>query len=261
MRILLLSDVHANLEALEACLAAAPSCDKVVNLGDVVGYGGSPNEVTDHARKLPGVMVRGNHDRACTGQVDLQSFNPVAGMAALWTMRTLSAVNLAWLKSLPQGPLTLLTDDVAHAASSDFGAVQVVHGSPLDEDDYIIVLRDAQEPLERTPARLTFFGHTHLQGGFAQEGERWETLRPTYRSADKTDIFELPLRHDAKYLINPGSVGQPRDGDRRAAFAVFEPDKYAVTFHRVPYDIRKAQEHIFAAKLPERLATRLAEGR
>lgn len=261
MRILLLSDIHANLEALQACLAAAPSYDKVVNLGDVVGYGGSPNEVTDHARKLGGVIVRGNHDRACTGQVDLQSFNPVAGMAALWTMRVLTAANLAWLKSLPQGPLTLLTDDVTHASSSDFGAVQVVHGSPLDEDDYIIVLGDAQEPLERTSARLTFFGHTHLQGGFAQAGQRWETLRPAYRSAEKAETFALPLRRDAKYLINPGSVGQPRDGDRRAGFAVFEADKYAVTFHRVPYDIGKAQEHIFAAKLPERLATRLAEGR
>ena len=261
MRILLLSDIHANLEAMEACLAAASSYDKVVNLGDVVGYGGSPNEVTDRVRKLGGVIVRGNHDRACTGQVDLQSFNPIAGMAALWTMRALTAANLAWLKALPQGPLTLMTDDVAHAPAGDFGAVQIVHGSPLDEDDYIIVLRDAQEPLERTSARLTFFGHTHLQGGFAQAGQRWEALRPAYRSADKADSFDLTLHRDAKYLINPGSVGQPRDGDRRAAFAVFDTDNYTVTFHRVPYDIRKAQQHIFAARLPERLAMRLAEGR
>jgi diadenosine tetraphosphatase ApaH/serine/threonine PP2A family protein phosphatase len=140
--------------------------------------------------------------------------------------------------------------------------VQLVHGSPLDEDEYLLVMRDAQESLLRTNYPLTFFGHTHIQGGFAFENDRWETLRPIYRGAlGDHATWVLDLSSQAKYMINPGSVGQPRDGDPRAAFCVFDPDRYEVTFYRVPYDIEKAQHQIVAARLPDRLATRLAEGR
>ena len=251
MRILIISDIHSNVEGLEACLAAAPAHDRVVNLGDIVGYGGSPNEVADRSRKLGTIVVRGNHDKACSGVMGIDSFNPIAGLAALWTKQTLTPENLDWLKNLPQGPLEM----------QDVPGVQLVHGSPLDEDEYIIVVRDAYEPLSTTVAQLTFFGHTHIQGGFAVEADAWETLRPVYKTRDKVETVELQLRKTAKYLINPGSAGQPRDGDPRAGFALFDSEAYTVSYVRVPYNIELAQKHITDAKLPERLATRLADGR
>jgi len=266
MRILVLSDIHSNLEALNACLEAAPAHDKVANLGDIVGYGGSPNEVTVLARKLGGMLVRGNHDRACTGLMSMDDFNPVAAIAALWTMQSLTPENLQWLKLMPRGPLFLPLryphNQEETWAGTEQDGVQLVHGSPLDEDEYVLVLRDAQESLLRSNYPLTFFGHTHIQGGFAYDNDRWETLRPLYKgSADEVESWVLDLGSQAKYMINPGSIGQPRDGDPRAAFCIFDPDRYEITFYRVPYDIQKAQQHILAARLPERLATRLAEGR
>ena len=251
MRILILSDSHANLEGLEACLAVAPSSDRTVNLGDVVGYGASPNEVTERSRKLGQIFVRGNHDKACTGVTSVDGFNPAAAMAAMWTMKSLTPENLDFLKQLPQGPVTM----------PEVPDVQLVHGSPLDEDEYLIVQRDAIKPLERAQARITFFGHTHIQGGFAVQNEQWATLRPVYASKDQQENCVLQLQDGAKYLINPGSTGQPRDGDPRAAFCVYDTDAHAVTFYRVPYNIKGAQDRILAAKLPERLAFRLAEGR
>jgi len=266
MRILILSDVHANLEALNACLETAPSCDKVANLGDIVGYGGSPNEVTAASRKLGGMLVRGNHDKACTGLMSVEDFNPIAAIAALWTMQALAPENLQWLKLMPRGPLSVplhypLNQEETWAGTEADG-VQLVHGSLLDEDEYVLVMRDAQESLLRTHYPLTFFGHTHIQGGFALENERWETLRPMYKGTrEQQETWSFDLGSQAKYLINPGSVGQPRDGDPRAAFCVFDADRYEVTFYRVPYNIEQAQHHIIAARLPDRLATRLAEGR
>jgi predicted phosphodiesterase len=265
MRFLLISDIHANIEALNAAMSAAPSCDRILNLGDVVGYNASPNEVTDAARNLGAMTIRGNHDKACTGLMTLENFNPIAGMAALWTMKNLSPENREWLKQLPQGPAivpTIPLEDQEQTWSPGEGtAIQIVHGSPLDEDEYMIVTRDAQEPLARTRFPLTFFGHTHIQGGFCANGEKFDTLRPEYSNSDKVDHCEMPLQPKLKYMINPGSIGQPRDGDARAAFAVFDSDKYSVTYYRVPYDVPAAQKHIYGAKLPERLATRLGEGR
>jgi predicted phosphodiesterase len=266
MRILVLSDMHSNLEALNGCLEAAPSHDKVVNLGDIVGYGGSPNEVTELARKLNGVVVRGNHDKACTGLMSMEDFNPIAAIAALWTMQALTPENMQWLKLMPKGPVFLplrypMNQEETWAGTEADG-VQLVHGSPLDEDDYILVLRDAQESLLRTSYPLTFFGHSHIQGGFAFENERWETLRPLYNGKqNRAESWVLDLGSQTKYMINPGSIGQPRDGDPRAAFCLFDSDRYEVTFYRVPYNIQRAQQQIIAAKLPDRLATRLAEGR
>ncbi len=251
MRILLLSDIHANVEGLEASLVAAPEHDVVVNLGDVVGYGGSPNEVTDRSRQLGTLVVRGNHDKACTGVMGIENFNPIAGLAALWTKQTLTPENLEWLAALPQGPLRM----------EGLEGVQFVHGSPLDEDEYVIVIRDAVEPLMRAEVPLTFFGHTHIQGAFSLDGETVETVRPRYLLRHGVESYEIPLRQNVKYLINPGSVGQPRDGDARAAFVLFDTEKYCIVFYRVPYNIEQAQKRIIEAKLPERLATRLADGR
>jgi diadenosine tetraphosphatase ApaH/serine/threonine PP2A family protein phosphatase len=252
VRILIISDIHANLEGLEASLAAAPQHDLVLNLGDIVGYGASPNEVTERSRQLGKTFVRGNHDKACTGVMGVDSFNPVAGLAALWTMKSLTPENLDFLKNLPQGPVKV----------EGLEQVQLVHGSPLDEDEYIIVQRDAYEPLTKAAAPITFFGHTHIQGGFSVNGDGvWTTIRPMYNGKDKKETFALELAPNTRYLLNPGSTGQPRDGDPRAAFLSYEVETNKVTFHRVPYDIKGAQKRILNAKLPDRLALRLADGR
>lgn len=252
MRILLLSDIHSNLEALNATVESAPPHDLVVNLGDVVGYGASPNEVIDVSRKLGKVFVRGNHDKAAAGLMDLTDFNPIAGMAALWTRDNLSTENLQWLRELPAGPVHLDNDPLD---------AQFVHGSPMDEDEYLVSLRDALEPLMAYPIALTFFGHSHIQGGFLLNAKHEDVLKPTYHANDQHEVFTVPLKKEVQYLINPGSVGQPRDGDWRASYALFDSDKYEVEFHRVPYDIRTAQDRILAANLPPRLAARLAAGR
>ncbi len=276
LRILFITDIHSNFQGMEACLAAAPEHDRIVNLGDIVGYGGSPNEVTGKWRPLGGLLVRGNHDKACTGITGIETFNPIAGLAALWTKGVLTPENLEWLRVLPQGPIpldgvvpgaaaaqTIPPDAQPATPKAADGSVKVecVHGSPLDEDEYIIVMRDAVEPLTTTQAALTFFGHTHIQGGFSVHGDRWDTLRPIYSNKKTAESCVLQLRPDGKYLINPGSAGQPRDGDWRVAFCTFDTEAYTVTFFRVPYDLKGAQEAIRQAKLPERLASRLADGR
>ena len=251
MRILLLSDIHSNLEALEACLAAAPAHDLVVNLGDIVGYGASPNEVTVRVRELGGTFVRGNHDKVVAGLDELEGFNPVAGMAALWNRDQLTPENLEWLRALPQGPVSI----------PEITGVQFVHGAPDNEDRYVVTIEDAIQPLIESSASVTFFGHTHIQGVLLLRTGFAENIHPEYASIGQSDTWNFRLETGTNYMINPGSIGQPRDGDWRVAFAVFDSKERVVTFCRVPYDIRSAQEKIFAANLPARLATRLAAGR
>jgi len=251
LRILLLSDIHANLEALEACLSNAPAYDQVMNLGDIVGYGASPNEVTESARRLGEIFVRGNHDKAATGLMNIDDFNPLAAAAATWTRNQLTAANLDWLRALPQGPVKL----------EEVPGVQLVHGSPNDEDEYVVSLGDALAPLIGLAVPLTFFGHTHLQGGFMANGSAADGFRPEYRTVGQPESVALQLKPETRYMINPGSVGQPRDGDWRAAFVLFDTEAQIVHFHRCPYNLKSAQDRIFAAKLPPRLATRLAAGR
>jgi diadenosine tetraphosphatase ApaH/serine/threonine PP2A family protein phosphatase len=250
LRLLILSDIHANLEALEACLDAAPEHDQVYNLGDIVGYGANPNEVTERSRSLGSVFVRGNHDKACCGLSDLADFNPVAGTAALWTRDKLTEDHLEFLRALPQGPIAPIED------------VQLVHGSPRDEDEYILMAGDAYELLARTAVPLTFFGHTHVQRCFVLDGSgQGKSFAPVYKSTRGKQSVKLEIKPNTKYMVNPGSIGQPRDNDPRAAFVLYDVEAALVTFHRVPYDIERAQEKIFSAGLPERLAIRLEEGR
>ena len=251
MRILLLSDIHANLEALEASLAAAPSFDLVANLGDIVGYGASPNEVVERSRQLGKIFVRGNHDKAATGLLELNDFNPLAAAAAIWTREQLTPEHFEWLHAMPHGPLAL----------EEFPQAQLVHGSPSDEDAYVVSLGDALVSLLALTTPLTFFGHTHLQGGFFANHNSADGFRPEYRTVGKAESVPLQLKAETRYMINPGSVGQPRDGDWRAAFALFDTDAQVVHFHRAPYNLKAAQDRIFAANLPPRLATRLAAGR
>jgi diadenosine tetraphosphatase ApaH/serine/threonine PP2A family protein phosphatase len=253
VRLLLISDIHSNFEALEACLNAAPAYDKVVNLGDVVGYGGSPNEVTELCRRITWVGVRGNHDKVCTGIDSAEYFNPIAAMAAYWTRQTLTPENFQWLRDLPEGPVL----------RPEFPEVQFVHGSPLDEDEYMISLVDATEVLDSgAMPQVTFFGHSHIQCIFYLDGEdEPQQIRPMDSIEPRHDKSTIHLLADTTYLVNPGSVGQPRDGDWRASFAVYDSAQHSVTFHRVPYDVKLAQQHIREAQLPERLAVRLNEGR
>lgn len=251
MRVLVISDIHANLEALEACIAAFPAHDRIANLGDVVGYGASPNDVVERSRELGGIFVRGNHDRACAGLSDVNDFNPVAGYAAMWTRNELTVENRRWVAQLPIGPVR------------DEGVPGVIfsHGSPLDEDEYILSEGVARNSLERSPEDLTFYGHTHLQGAVALRHGAVRVIRPVYVDRKGLEMFRLELQPQTRYLLNPGSVGQPRDMDWRAAFAVYDSAEPAVTFYRIPYDVEAAQHRIINAGLPERLATRLREGR
>jgi predicted phosphodiesterase len=251
VRVLLLSDIHSNLEALDACLAAAPAYDVTVNLGDIVGYGASPNEVIERSRKLGKHFVRGNHDKAVCGLIDIKDFNPVAALASSWTRDQLTHDSLEWLKALPQGPLQI----------EELPGVQFVHGSPVDEDEYVVTAADAVEPLMVAPAMLTFFGHTHLQGSFTLNGDHIDSVHPAYRTVGQIESSEFPLKNNFRYMINPGSVGQPRDGDWRAGFALFDSETRIVAFYRVPYNLKSAQDRILATNLPQRLATRLAAGR
>jgi len=268
MRALILSDIHANLEALQSVLEAATGqWDELWNLGDLVGYGGSPNEVIELIRPLEALVVRGNHDRVCCGITSPNAFNPTARTAANWTRTQLGAENLEWLRELPQGPL--------HPV---FAGVNCVHGSPLDEDSYILTMRDAWAPLQQMSTPITFFGHTHIQGGFSQKDHDWHELRPHNHPANGRDAHSYPgdpnlavsytvtLPPGTRHLLNPGSVGQPRDRDWRAAFAIFDSEPASgesptITFHRVPYDLVASQGRILMAGLPDRLAARLREGR
>ncbi|HLJ51313.1 MAG TPA: metallophosphoesterase family protein [Bryobacteraceae bacterium] len=245
MRFLILSDIHANWEALQAVMAHVQGkYDQIVCLGDVVGYGADPDVVTEWVRENAANTIRGNHDKACAGLEDLEWFNPIARISAVWTQQTTKAENISWLAKLPGGP-----------AQCD--GFQMVHGSPLDEDEYVITDQDARQTAPYLESPITFFGHTHLQGGFLCT--RGSVRRLGQVDQDVGEAF-LELQPDIFYLLNPGSVGQPRDNDPRAAYAVYDDAAKIVVYARVPYDIEGAQKKIRDAGLPEILARRLDFG-
>lgn len=254
MRALVLSDIHANLEALKAVLEAAAPFDVLWNLGDIVGYGGSPNETIALMRELAQFNVRGNHDRVCCGLTSALGFNPVARAAAMWTREEMTLENREWLAAVPQGPLDLEKE-------AGVAGVTLAHGSPLNEDQYIMTMRDAWAPLQQMGTAITFIGHTHLQGGFSQKAHDWHEVRPRYANPNEAVSWSLPIPSGTRHLINPGSVGQPRDCDWRAAFAIYDSEASEIIYHRVPYDLTGAQGRILIAGLPERLAERLRAGR
>ncbi|MGO4881587.1 MAG: metallophosphoesterase family protein [Bryobacteraceae bacterium] len=241
-----MSDIHANWEGLQAAMEhAAGRYDQVVCLGDLIGYGADPNAVTEWVREHAVMVVRGNHDKASVGLDDLEWFNPVARAAAVWTQHQLTPENADYIRNLPRGPLSL-------------DGFQLVHGSPLDEDEYILDPIEAGMVFGYLEAPLTFFGHTHLQGGFIWNHARVETISKTPAREERQT---LELDQDCAYMINPGSVGQPRDGDPRAAYVLYNSEERFLIFYRLPYDVRKAQEKIRRAGLPPLLADRLASGR
>jgi predicted phosphodiesterase len=246
VRYLIVSDLHANLEALHAVLAETHGAyDSAICCGDLVGYGADPNLVCDWVRANCAVVVRGNHDRASTGQEDLEWFNPVARNAAVWTLQALSRENADYIMGLPRGPVTV-------------ESFQVFHGSPYDEDEYVIAAGEANEAFSYLESRVAFFGHTHVQGGFIWNQSRVETILRTPAGSDSQSMNIDP---GCAYMINPGSTGQPRDGDPRAAFAIYDTGANEVTYRRVAYDVAAAQEKIHAAGLPPILAERLSVGR
>lgn len=247
MRYLILSDIHANIDALDTVLAAAPpsTWDRVLVLGDLVGYGAEPNAVIDRVRALdPLAVIRGNHDKAACGLDDGSSFNHVARTAARWTFDALSPANREYLRALPMGPVTI--DD----------RVEICHGAPFDEDHYIFDAEDAGRALDAASRPLCLFGHTHLPVIFRRAPSTFDGFMP-----DGGAETALSINAGVAYLVNVGSIGQPRDGDPRAAFGIYESEGPSLVLRRVAYRVDEAQRRILNAGLPSSLANRLGVGR
>ena len=246
MRYLIISDIHANLDALEAVLAHAGSqWDRALVLGDLVGYGAEPDAVVNRIRGLePDAVIRGNHDKAACGLDDGSQFNTVARIAAVWTGEQLSRENVDYLRALPMGPIEVDAQ------------TEICHGTPFDEDHYIFDGSDAVMAFDSADRPLCLYGHTHLPAIFRKVDDHYEGAPP-----DPDREVVLPLQRGARYLVNVGSVGQPRDGDPRAGYGLLDADARELRLYRVPYPVEEAQRKIMAAGLPASLANRLAMGR
>lgn len=240
MKIAILSDLHSNGDALDAVLlhARTEGAEEWWCLGDIVGYGAEPDKVVDLVRELGAVTVAGNHDWAASGLLSTRQFNKHAAFAAHWTAKNTSATNLAWLAGLP------LVERRENA--------RMVHATPSapEEWNYCMRIEDALVELRSFDEMMCMIGHSHYAGVFEQDGD---DIRYT-RAA------ELRLRAGRRYLVNVGSVGQPRDGDPRAAYALYDTESGLLRHVRVVYDVGAAQAKILAAGLPPFLASRLAAG-
>lgn len=239
MKLAILSDLHGNLEALEAVLAdvADQRVDGVACLGDFVGYGASPNECIERIRPHLEAAVLGNHDAAALGKIKLGGFNSEAATAARWTSDQLSPASRAWLDALP---LSVTWHDL-----------RLVHASPADPGDwnYVLSISDAEIEFGAFPEAMCFVGHSHVPGVFTHDGG------VTY-----TRLANVSLRSGCRYLVNAGSVGQPRDGDARAAYVLLDLERERLEHRRVDYDIARAAGRIAAAGLPHFLSERLRWG-
>jgi predicted phosphodiesterase len=245
VRYLILSDTHANWYALEAVLADAEGrYDQAVCCGDLVGYNPAPAAVIEWTQKNCTAVVRGNHDKVVSGIDNLEWFNDVAKAAALWTMNQLSSEQLDYLRGLQSGP-------------SKLEHFHIWHGSPRDEDEYINAPREALPACEYLEIPLGFFGHTHVQGIFFSKHRRLGVLPSVPRSENE---FTLELEADVLYIVNAGSVGQPRDGDPRAAYALYDTAQKTVSLRRAPYPVEATAADIKKAGLPDVLAQRLFYG-
>jgi len=244
MRVAVISDIHSNLAALEAVLADAGAVDETWCLGDVVGYGPQPNECIDllHTREPDLVCVAGNHDWAALGLLDTADFNPDAERAALWTREQVTAASRTYLESLPQA-----------VPQGDF---TLVHGSPRDPiREYLISADVARSNFALLGTRYCFVGHSHHPFVFVEAGD-----------ARAMPELQAPLAGGAAALgerrlfINPGSVGQPRDGNPKASFLILDTDKHTIEHRRVEYAVKVTQRLMQEARLPERLSRRLGYG-
>lgn len=248
MRYLVLTDIHGNIDALDAVLAAAGPVDEHLVLGDVVGYGAGPNEVIERVQALePAAIIRGNHDKVIAGIEIPESFNPAALQSAAWTAETLTAGHRTWLAHLPKGPA--IVDDV----------VEICHGMPADEDEYLFGPRDATRAFDSARRPVCLFGHTHVPACYVISSETPDLL--VVEDTGSGQPVEFALDDSRRFVVNPGAVGQPRDGDPRAAYAVYDSTARTLTLARTPYDVDRAQSRIRQAGLPDVLARRLAVGR
>ena len=239
VRIAILSDIHANLVALDAVLAAIGSVDAVWQLGDVVGYGPEPDGVVERLRSLGAGGVRGNHDAAAVGELETDLFNHDARRAIEWTGKTISRATRDWLVGLPE-----------RRTETD---LTLVHGSPRDPIwEYVTTAPVARLNLEALTTPYGLHGHTHLPSVFRDEDGFVEMLSPSHGSVLALDGRRL--------LANPGSVGQPRDGDPRASAIVMDAEARTLSWHRVAYDIAATQKAMRRLKLPDRLVDRLDYG-
>jgi diadenosine tetraphosphatase ApaH/serine/threonine PP2A family protein phosphatase len=239
---LIISDIHANLAALEAVLDDAPPFDEVWCLGDLVGYGPEPNECIQRVRALPHTSLAGNHDWAALGKLDLNSFNAIARAANEWTQQQLTASSRAYLMGL--------------SPSLQRGDFTLAHASPREPVwEYIMAASTAYQNFEHFSTSFCLVGHTHVPVVFEldEEDDRCRALLPP--------LLEPLKLGERRAIINPGSVGQPRDGDPRAAYAILDTDEMTFQFRRVAYPIRTTQEHMRAEGLPRRLIDRLQVGR
>jgi predicted phosphodiesterase len=244
VRYLILSDLHANVHALDAVLvdAAASGCDRTLCLGDLVGYGADPAAVVDRMFALEDVVfVRGNHDKVCAGLEPADTFNDVARRSIEWTRDVLTPDRLARIAGLPQGPRQV--ED----------ALEICHGAPFDEDFYVVDAADAARALDAARAPICLYGHTHVPAVFTAADA------PAEPDPARPGVLQLPASGSA--LINVGSVGQPRDGDPRAAYGVLDLEAHTLELRRVAYDVRAAQRRILEEGLPTWLAERLRLGR
>jgi len=248
VRYLILSDIHANREALEAVLAdaASRSWDRALLLGDVIGYGADPDAVIDMLRELaPHQLVRGNHDKVACGIASGEYFNPLAFASATWTRCTIREDNRQWLEEMPQGPME----------ARDAPGVVLSHGSPLDEEEYILGQEDARHTFDEAPFTRCLFGHTHYPVVIGLRDGGLEIASPP-----SPEGGEIDLQAGRRYLINPGSIGQPRDGNPWASYVLLDTAADRVAFHRVPYRVEMAMARIIEAGLPAPLAARLSRG-
>jgi len=240
MRFAVFSDIHANLEALDAVLADARAndCTRYVCLGDVVGYNANPVECLNIVRELGCPTVKGNHDEQAALTGSCLEFNEWAEQAIIWTRRQLDERDREWLRNLP------LRQQV-----NDFTIVHATLDSPAAWN-YVFTTEEASASFRHQRTSICFFGHTHVPGVFtSNEGVKQDRPDTIHANPGK------------KYFVNPGSVGQPRDGDWRAAYCIFNSDENIIEQRRVPYDLVSAQKKIIAAGLPRLLADRLQFGR
>lgn len=239
MRLAILSDIHANLVALEAVLAAIGSVDGIRVLGDIVGYGPEPDGVVERLRAEGATGVLGNHDQVAVGRLGPELFNRDARLAIEWTRDRIAPATREWLAALPE--------------RASEGSFTLVHGSPRDPTwEYILDERTAEENLDAFDSPYCLFGHTHLPAAFRATG------RAMVGGAAGTD--DQVRLDDRRALLNPGSVGQPRDGDPAAAWALLDTDAGMITWRRTAYDIGLTQRAMMLAGLPPRLIVRLSVG-
>lgn len=244
MRYAILSDIHGNLEAFESVLDALSQerIDGYLSLGDVVGYGADPKECIKLLKSLnPSVLIAGNHEWGALGKTDISYFNEVAKEAVLWTKKSIDNDDLEFFKSFP-----LVYEDER---------MTLVHGTlnMPEEFYYIFDTEDAYVTISHMNNSLCFVGHTHIPGIFISDESKTKV--------DISEIMDVRVDNERRYIVNAGSIGQPRDGDPRASFAVYDDEEFTVEIKRAQYDIKKAQQKIIKAGLPPQLAQRLAEGK